>query len=65
VCIEGEGVVAVDGKDYPMAFKDALYVGRGSKEIFFKSSNKEIPVKYYFASSPAHTAYPTVKIMKK
>jgi 4-deoxy-L-threo-5-hexosulose-uronate ketol-isomerase len=65
VCIEGEGVVTVDGKDYPMTFKDALYVGRSSKEIFFKSSNKEVPAKYYFASSPAHSAYPTVKITEK
>lgn len=62
ICIEGEGVVSVDGVDYPMAFKDAVYVGRGSKEVVFKSKDKNKPAKYYFASSPAHKAYPTAQI---
>ena len=62
VCIEGEGMVSVDGKDYKMAFKDALYVGRGSKEIIFKSNGTNNPAKYYYASSPAHTAYPTTQV---
>ncbi len=61
ICIEGSGVISVDGKDYNMAFKDALYVGRGAKEVTFKKGN----VKYYFASSPAHTAYPVAKIDEK
>ncbi|WP_424245242.1 4-deoxy-L-threo-5-hexosulose-uronate ketol-isomerase [Elusimicrobium posterum] len=62
ICIENEGVVTVDGKDYDMTFKDALYIGRGAKEVVFKSKDKNKPVKFYFASSPAHTAYPTAKI---
>jgi len=65
VCIENEGSVIVDGKEFKMAFKDALYVGRGSKEVLFKSTDKTKPVKFYFASSPAHTAYPTAKITDK
>jgi 4-deoxy-L-threo-5-hexosulose-uronate ketol-isomerase len=62
VCIEGNGIVSVNGVDYGMTYKDALYVGRGSKEVVFKSLDKEHPAKYYFASSPAHTAYPTTQI---
>lgn len=62
ICIEGEGIVTIDGTDYQMAFKDAIYVGRGSKEIIFKSKNASEPAKYYFASSPAHKAYPTAQI---
>lgn len=62
ICIEGEGVVSVDGKDYVMGFKDAIYVGRGSKEVIFKSNNAFNPAKYYFASSPAHKEYPTAQI---
>jgi 4-deoxy-L-threo-5-hexosulose-uronate ketol-isomerase len=64
ICIEGEGVVTVDGKDYNMGFKDAIYVGRGSKEVVFKSNNASSPAKYYFASSPAHKEYPTAQITK-
>ncbi|MDR1814337.1 MAG: 5-dehydro-4-deoxy-D-glucuronate isomerase [Tannerella sp.] len=64
VCIENEGVVNVDGVEYPMAYKDALYIGRGAKEVIFKSKDASVPVKFYFASSPAHTAHPTAAITK-
>lgn len=62
ICIEGEGILTVDGKDYNMGFKDAVYVGRGSKEVIFKSKDASKPAKYYFASSPAHKEYPTAQI---
>jgi 5-keto 4-deoxyuronate isomerase len=65
ICIENEGVVSVDGKEFPMSYKDALYVGRGSKEVIFKSINAEKPAKFYFASSPAHTPHPTSAITKE
>jgi 4-deoxy-L-threo-5-hexosulose-uronate ketol-isomerase len=65
VCIENEGIVSVDGKDYEMAYKDTVYVGRGSKEVIFRSKDTSKPAKFYFASSPAHTAYPTVQITKE
>ena len=65
ICIENEGVLTVDGQDYEMSFKDAVYVGRGSKEIIFKSKNPDKPAKYYFASAPAHKAYPTVQVDAK
>ena len=65
VCIENEGVVSVDGKDFEMTYKDALYVGRGAKEVIFKSKDVTKPAKFYFASSPAHVAYPTTAITKE
>jgi 4-deoxy-L-threo-5-hexosulose-uronate ketol-isomerase len=62
ICIENEGIVAVDGVEYPLTYKDAVYIGRGSKEVIFKSKNPAQPAKFYFASSPAHTAYPSALI---
>ncbi|MDR2844363.1 MAG: 5-dehydro-4-deoxy-D-glucuronate isomerase [Candidatus Symbiothrix sp.] len=62
ICIENEGVISVDGRDYELAYKDAVYVGRGSREVLFKSKNAAQPAKFYFASSPAHQAYSTTKI---
>lgn len=62
ICIEGEGIVTVDGIDYELAYKDAVYVGRGSQNIAFKSRNASSPAKFYFASAPAHKEYPTVQI---
>jgi len=64
ICIENEGLITVDGKAFEMTLKDALYVGRGSKEITFQSKDPSKPAKFYLASSPAHTAYPTVAITK-
>lgn len=64
ICIEGSGVVSVDGVDYGMEYKDALYVGRGSKEVAFRKKGNE-PVKYYFASAPAHAAYPTTLVTEE
>lgn len=57
--IGGDGLVAVDGAAYPMKRYDALYIGRGSREIFFKSASPENPARYYLVSYPAHMAYPT------
>ena len=65
ICIENEGIVAVDGKDFDMEYKDALYIGRGAKEVIFKSKDASKPAKFYFASSPAHVAYPTAAITRE
>lgn len=65
ICIENEGIVSVDGTDYELSYKDAVYVGRGSKDVVFKSKDASKPAKFYFASAPAHKAYPTAKITKE
>jgi 4-deoxy-L-threo-5-hexosulose-uronate ketol-isomerase len=57
--IGADGSVAVDGREFPMAFKDALYVGRGAKEVLFGSRNPAQPAKFYFVSYPAHGEFPT------
>lgn len=57
--IGGEGVVTVDGKEYELRPLDVLYVGRGSKEVLFKSKSGEKPAEFYLASYPAHKEYPT------
>lgn len=62
VCIEGEGILSVDGKDYEMAYKDTVYIGRGSKSVVFRSKSSSAPAKFYFASAPAQVAYPTTQI---
>lgn len=62
ICIENTGIVSVDGIDYELSYKDAVYVGRGSKDVVFKSASADKPAKFYFASAPAHAAYPTVQI---
>jgi 4-deoxy-L-threo-5-hexosulose-uronate ketol-isomerase len=60
--IGGSGTITVDGTDYPMAPRDALYVGRGSRAITFASDATRAPARYYLLSYPAHTAHPTVHV---
>ena len=55
----GPGIVSVDGKDYELNFKDALYVGRGKKEVTFRSKDDSNPAKFYLNSTTAHKEYKT------
>ncbi len=57
--VGGDGIVIVDGKEYPMKYKEALYVGRGSKKVVFKSNSEGKPAHFYFNSAPAHRVFPT------
>lgn len=60
--IGAEGTVILDGKEYEMKRQDGLYVGRGTKEVLFRSKDPKNPAKFYINSSPAHHTYPTIKI---
>ena len=55
----GEGSVTVDGTVYPMVKLDALYIGRGSRDIAFASVSGGDPARYYMVSYPAHASHPT------
>ena len=57
--IGGEGIVTVDGKEYTLKFKDALYVGRGKQKVTFKSKDSSNPAKFYINSAPAYKPYVT------
>ena len=57
--IGGNGVVTVDGVEYPLNFKEALYVGCGKKEVTFRSVDAANPAKFYINSAPAYKEYVT------
>lgn len=57
--VGGDGIVSVDGKDYTLQFKDAIYVGRGNKKVTFRSVDSSKPAKFYINSAPAHKEYKT------
>lgn len=60
--IGGAAIVTIDGVEYNLNKRDGLYVGKGNKEVKFKSVNPEDPAKLYVNSVPAHKEYKTVKI---
>jgi 4-deoxy-L-threo-5-hexosulose-uronate ketol-isomerase len=62
--IGGNGVVIADKKEFTLNKMDCLYVGKGTKEVKFKSVNKKNPAMFYLLSAPAHHTYPN-KLMKK
>ncbi len=62
--IGGGGRVEVDGESYELAPLDALYIGRGSRQIRFTSADANVPARFYLLSFPAHTAYPTTLVKR-
>ena len=61
--VGGAGKVTVDGEIYELANKEALYIGKGAKEVVFEKSGDAQPY-FYINSAPAHHTYPTKKITK-
>jgi 4-deoxy-L-threo-5-hexosulose-uronate ketol-isomerase len=60
--IGGKGTVTADGTSYELDYKEALYLGRGTKEVYFSSNDAKAPAKFYLNSAPAHHAYPSQKV---
>ncbi|MGM9632112.1 MAG: 5-dehydro-4-deoxy-D-glucuronate isomerase [Eubacteriales bacterium] len=60
--IGGKGEIVIDGEVYEMNPRDGIYVGRGHKDIIFRSVDSANPAKFYATSCPAHTEYPIRKI---
>ena len=57
--VGGVGIVTVDGKEYELNFKEALYVGRGKQKVTFKSKDASNPAKFYINSALARKEYKT------
>ncbi|MGX5817773.1 5-dehydro-4-deoxy-D-glucuronate isomerase [Chitinophaga lutea] len=62
--VGGAGTVTVDGTAYELAFKEALYIGKGNKEVVFASADAKTPARFYINSTPAHMQYPTRRITR-
>ncbi|MBQ3902952.1 MAG: 5-dehydro-4-deoxy-D-glucuronate isomerase [Lachnospiraceae bacterium] len=63
--IGGDGIVTADGKEYNVISRDGMYIGRGTKDISFRSKDPKNPAKFYLNSAPAHMTYPTVLIKRE
>src|SRR5690606_9420391 len=53
--------ISVEGEDFLLNKKEALYIGKGSREVIFHPSEAGETL-LYFNSAPAHQAYPTKKV---
>jgi 4-deoxy-L-threo-5-hexosulose-uronate ketol-isomerase len=62
--VGGKAIVTADGETYELDYKEALYIGKGTKEVFFESATPGAAAKLYINSAPAHHSYPTKKVSK-
>ncbi len=62
--IGGRGTITADGKTYKMEKLSCLYLGRGTKNVTFKSNLKKSSAKFFLFSAPAHQEFPTTKYDK-
>jgi 4-deoxy-L-threo-5-hexosulose-uronate ketol-isomerase len=60
--VGGDAVINASGKTFKIGFKEALYLGKGSHDVVFKSPDQDKPAKLYINSAPAHHAYPSRKL---
>ncbi len=61
--IGGEAVIKAGDLTYNIGFKEALYLGKGTRNVVFKSADPDIPAKLYINSATAHHAYDSKKVM--
>lgn len=62
--IGGTGVVTVGDESFELGYKEALYIGRGDREVTFASMDAQKPALFYFNSTTAHCTYPCRKVTK-
>ena len=63
--IGGDAEIDAGGKTYKLGFKEALYLGKGTKNVVFRSADSKNPAKLYINSAPAHHAFPSKKVTVK
>ncbi|GAB3880630.1 5-dehydro-4-deoxy-D-glucuronate isomerase [Spirosoma agri] len=58
------GQVVVDGERIDLDYKEALYIGQGTRDVQFISHEAATPAKFYLNSTPATRNYPTRKVSR-
>ena len=62
--VGGKGRVIAGGEVFKLDYKEALYLGRGDREVHFESVDANHPALFYFNSTTAHCTYPDKKVTK-
>jgi 4-deoxy-L-threo-5-hexosulose-uronate ketol-isomerase len=59
--VGGQAEITAGGAVFKLNYKEALYLGKETRDVFFKSIESEKPARLYFNSAPAHHIYPSKK----
>ncbi|WP_109575041.1 5-dehydro-4-deoxy-D-glucuronate isomerase [Aminobacter sp. AP02] len=54
----GAGIVEIDGRRFPVANRDIVYVGRGARSVTLTSDDAATPARFYMNSVPAGADIP-------
>lgn len=60
--VGAKGRIEVDGVGYDLEKLDALYLGKGVKDVVFSSTETEDPAIFYALSAPAHQSLPVTHL---
>jgi 4-deoxy-L-threo-5-hexosulose-uronate ketol-isomerase len=60
--VGGSAEIDADGNTFSIGFKEALYLGKETRNVVFKSVDRSNPAKLYINSAPAHHRYPSRKV---
>jgi len=55
--VGGAGIIRTENKEYAVSKLDCVYLGKGTREVKFKSKSKNDPALFYILSAPAHHKY--------
>lgn len=61
----GPAIIETASGVHELDYKEALFLGQGTKDVVFKSVDPGRPAKLYINSAPAHKSYPSRKVSKK
>jgi 4-deoxy-L-threo-5-hexosulose-uronate ketol-isomerase len=62
--VGGDAEIRSSAGSFKLGFKEALYLGKDTKDVVFVSLNGNSPAKLYINSAPAHKAFPSKKVTK-
>jgi 4-deoxy-L-threo-5-hexosulose-uronate ketol-isomerase len=62
--VGGKGTVTADGVAYEIEKLETVYLGKGTEEVSFSSSDAGSPAMFYLLSVPAHQTYPNKRMTR-
>ncbi|MFH0842860.1 MAG: 5-dehydro-4-deoxy-D-glucuronate isomerase [Bacteroidota bacterium] len=60
--VGGPALIETKGKTWKIGHKEALYLGKGTRDVVFRSDDPKKPANLYINSAPAHHEYPSRKV---
>jgi len=60
--VGGPAEISTNEGNYSLGFKEALYLGKETKDVVFRSLDPKTPAKLYINSAPAHHKFPSRKV---